>query len=155
MVIPFLGWALTGLVFFIKPGYTEAFEILSIKTYGNQEPFLVPANSNWLEVRMLKSVLGKILFEYACTTKVPALVAPDGDLQGYVGGGGIPAYNDKEGILHGLDGVIDKDYSAALLGRIIRADELFMITDVDNVFLNYKQGNEKKLDKCTVSEAEK
>ena len=39
----------------------------------------------------------------------------------------------------GLDGVIDKDYSAALLGRIIRADELFMITDVDNVFLNYKQ----------------
>jgi len=71
------------------------------------------------------------------------------------GGGGIPAYNDKNGILHGLDGVIDKDYSAALLGRIIRADELFMITDVDNVFLNYKQGNEKKLDKCTVSEAEK
>ena len=51
------------------------------------------------------------------------------------GGGGIPAYNDENGILHGLDGVIDKDYSAALLGRIIRADELFMITDVDNVFL--------------------
>ena len=61
MIIPFLGWALTGLVFFIKPGYTEAFEILSIKTYGNQEPFLVPANSNWLEVRMLKSVLGNHL----------------------------------------------------------------------------------------------
>ena len=61
MIIPFLGWALTGLVFFIKPGYMEAFEILSIKTYGNQEPFLVPANSNWLEVRMLKSVLGNHL----------------------------------------------------------------------------------------------
>ena len=61
MIIPFLGWALTGLVFFIKPGYTEAFEILSVKTYGNQEPFLVPENSNWLEVRMLKSVLGNHL----------------------------------------------------------------------------------------------
>ena len=61
MIVPFLGWALTGLVFFIKPGYTEAFEILSIKTYGNQEPFLVPTNSNWLEVRMLKSVLGNHL----------------------------------------------------------------------------------------------
>ena len=71
------------------------------------------------------------------------------------GGGGIPSYNDEDGILHGLDGVIDKDYSAALLGRIIRADELFMITDVDNVFLNYKQDNEQKLDKCTISEAEK
>ena len=71
------------------------------------------------------------------------------------GGGGIPAYNDKDGILHGIDGVIDKDYSAALLGRIIRADELFMITDVDNVFLNYKQENEQKLDCCNVSEATK
>ena len=71
------------------------------------------------------------------------------------GGGGIPAYNDQNGILHGLDGVIDKDYSAALLGRIIRADELFMITDVDNVYLNYNQENEKKLDHCTINEAEK
>ena len=71
------------------------------------------------------------------------------------GGGGIPSYNDKDGILHGLDGVIDKDYSAALLGRIIRADELFMITDVDNVYLNYNKENQKKLDRCTVSEAEK
>ena len=71
------------------------------------------------------------------------------------GGGGIPAYNDENGILHGLDGVVDKDYSAALLGRIIRADELFMITDVDNVYLNYNQENEKKLDSCTISEAEK
>ena len=71
------------------------------------------------------------------------------------GGGGIPSYNDENGILHGLDGVIDKDYSAALLGRIIRADELFMITDVDNVYLNYNQENEKKLDHCTTSEADK
>ena len=71
------------------------------------------------------------------------------------GGGGIPSYNDKDGILHGLDGVIDKDYSAALLGRIIRADELFMITDVDNVYLNYNKENQKKLDHCTISEAEK
>ena len=71
------------------------------------------------------------------------------------GGGGIPSYNDDEGILHGLDGVIDKDYSAALLGRIIRADELFMITDVDNVYLNYNKENQEKLDHCTVSEAEK
>ena len=29
------------------------------------------------------------------------------------GGGGIPAYNDGNGNLQGLDGVIDKDMSAA------------------------------------------
>ena len=68
------------------------------------------------------------------------------------GGGGIPSYNDKDGILHGLDGVIDKDYSAALLGRIIRADELFMITDVDNVYLNYGTQNQAKISEASTNQ---
>ena len=61
MIIPFLGWALTGLVFFTKPGYTEAFESLSIKTYGNQEQLSFPVNEEWLEVRMFTSILGSHL----------------------------------------------------------------------------------------------
>ena len=54
------------------------------------------------------------------------------------GGGGIPAYNLEDGALEGLDGVIDKDMTAALLGRIIKAQEMFIITDVDNIYLNFK-----------------
>ena len=61
MIIPFLGWALTGLVFFTKPGYTEAFESLSIKTYGNRDQFSFPVNEEWLEIRMLTSILGNHL----------------------------------------------------------------------------------------------
>ena len=57
------------------------------------------------------------------------------------GGGGIPAYNLDDGTLAGFDGVIDKDMTAALLGRIIKAKELFIITDVDNIFLNYNCSN--------------
>ena len=68
------------------------------------------------------------------------------------GGGGIPAYNKKDGTLKGLDGVIDKDKTAALLGRIIKAQEYFIITDVDNIYLNYKQKNQKKISKATQSE---
>ena len=37
------------------------------------------------------------------------------------GGGGIPAYNKPNGSLNGLDGVIDKDMSAALLGRVLKS----------------------------------
>ena len=54
------------------------------------------------------------------------------------GGGGIPAYNLDDGQLKGLNGVIDKDMTAALLGRIIKAKQLFIITDVDNIYLNFK-----------------
>ena len=71
------------------------------------------------------------------------------------GGGGIPAYNKKDGTLEGVDGVVDKDMSAALLGRVIRAEELFIITDVDNAYLNYKQANQKRIKETNVSDMEK
>ena len=71
------------------------------------------------------------------------------------GGGGIPSYNSKKGSLRGLDGVVDKDKTAALIGRIIRAKEYFIITDVDNIYLNYNKENQKKVEKATVSEVKK
>ena len=68
------------------------------------------------------------------------------------GGGGIPSYNTDDGILKGIDGVVDKDKTAALLGRIIKADEYFIITDVDNIFLNYNTDNKIKIEVATVSQ---
>ena len=68
------------------------------------------------------------------------------------GGGGIPTYNLDDGTLEGLDGVIDKDLTAALLGRIIKAQELFIITDVDNIYLNYKTDAQEVVNEATVSD---
>ena len=59
------------------------------------------------------------------------------------GGGGIPVYDNNEGYLSGLDAVIDKDYTAAKMGHIIRAQELWIITDVDNVYKNF--GTKKQM----------
>ena len=71
------------------------------------------------------------------------------------GGGGIPAYNKKNGNLKGIDGVVDKDKSSALLGRIIRANEYFIITDVDNIYLNYNQDNQMKIKNATTKDIKK
>ncbi len=68
------------------------------------------------------------------------------------GGGGIPAYNEPDGRLEGLDGVIDKDKTAALLGRIIRARELFIITDVDNIYTNYGKPEARPIRTATASQ---
>ena len=70
------------------------------------------------------------------------------------GGGGIPAHNRKDGTLEGIDGVIDKDMTAALLGRIIKAQKLFIITDVDNIFLNFKTDAEEVVNETTASDME-
>jgi carbamate kinase len=71
------------------------------------------------------------------------------------GGGGIPSYNKKNGNLKGIDGVVDKDKSSALLGRIIRANEYFIITDVDNIYLNYNQDNQMKIKNATTKDIKK
>ncbi|MBL7110058.1 MAG: carbamate kinase, partial [Candidatus Marinimicrobia bacterium] len=68
------------------------------------------------------------------------------------GGGGIPAYNKADGSLEGLNGVIDKDMSAALLGRVIKAQEMFIITDVDNIYTNFKQPNQQPIMTATSRE---
>jgi len=71
------------------------------------------------------------------------------------GGGGIPVFNDSTGHLEGLDAVIDKDYAAAKLGRILHAEELWIITDVDNVYLSFGTDNQEILRIITTSDAEK
>ena len=71
------------------------------------------------------------------------------------GGGGIPAYNISDGTLEGLDGVIDKDMTAALIGRIIKAKELFIITDVDNIYLNFKTESQEVVHNTNAKNIEK
>ncbi|MBT6517828.1 MAG: carbamate kinase [Candidatus Marinimicrobia bacterium] len=71
------------------------------------------------------------------------------------GGGGIPVFNHSTGHLEGLDAVIDKDYAAAKLGRILHAEELWIITDVDNVYLSFGTENQEILRIITTSDVEK
>ena len=70
------------------------------------------------------------------------------------GGGGIPVYNDNTDHLEGLDAVIDKDYTAAKMGRIIRAQELWIITDVDNVYYHFGTEKQNAIQSMTCTEAE-
>jgi len=58
------------------------------------------------------------------------------------GGGGIPVYNDDEHKIKGLDAVIDKDFSAAKMGRIIKAQELWIISDIEYVYRNFGEENQ-------------
>ena len=69
-----------------------------------------------------------------------------------VGGGGIPVINDN-GILTGVDAVIDKDLSSSLLARLIDFDMLLILTNVEKVCLNYNKENEIGLDTLSVDDA--
>lgn len=70
------------------------------------------------------------------------------------GGGGIPVINDN-GVLKGIDAVIDKDRTSALLAKEINADKLLILTTVDKVSLNYNTQSQIDLDVITYKEAQK
>ena len=69
------------------------------------------------------------------------------------GGGGIPVYNTDDQKLKGIDAVVDKDLSAAKLGRVIRAQEYYIITDIDQVYKNYNTPQQSPINQMTDTEA--
>ena len=71
-----------------------------------------------------------------------------------VGGGGIPVI-ENGGILSGVEAVIDKDLASALCASQIRADALFILTDVPKVYVNFRKPGERALDVITVEEAKR
>ncbi|MBC7185447.1 MAG: carbamate kinase [Calditrichaeota bacterium] len=99
--------------------------------------------------RVVPSPLPKAIVEKEC---IKHLVE-----QGYVviaaGGGGIPVYVEEDGTLEGVDAVIDKDRAAAVLGRDIGAQELYILTGVDKVALNFGTPQQRDLDRLTLQEA--
>ena len=76
----------------------------------------------------------------------------DGNIVIAVGGGGIPVIYDN-GVLTGVDAVIDKDLSSSLLARLIDFDILLILTNIDKVYLNYNKDNELGLDILYVDDA--
>ena len=77
----------------------------------------------------------------------------DGTIVIACGGGGIPVVMTKKDGYEGIDAVIDKDRTSALLAKEINADELLILTAVDQVSLNFNKKNEEKLSKLSVSDA--
>ncbi len=58
LLLPMLGWLLTALVFFIKPGYAGAYALLTPRTYALGATAVVP-QPHWLEYRVLRTLLGE------------------------------------------------------------------------------------------------
>jgi carbamate kinase len=78
---------------------------------------------------------------------------------GYVvvaaGGGGIPVVRDADGSVRGVEAVIDKDLTAAVLARAVDADALVIATDVENAVLDYGTPNARPVGRVSVAEMER
>lgn len=70
------------------------------------------------------------------------------------GGGGVPVIREQHDSFKGVDAVIDKDKTSALLGADIHCDQLIILTAIDYVYVNYNTDNQKALKTVTPEELE-
>ena len=71
-----------------------------------------------------------------------------------VGGGGIPVIREEDRSLRGIGAVIDKDLAAEKLAEDINAAIFMILTDVEQVKLNYGSAAEVGVSQMTADEAE-
>jgi len=70
------------------------------------------------------------------------------------GGGGIPVVNQGDR-LFGIDAVIDKDLAGCVLANSINEEFFIILTDVPNVYINFRKEGEKALESVTLDEIRK
>jgi carbamate kinase len=71
------------------------------------------------------------------------------------GGGGIPTMFDEHGDLHGVEAVVDKDATCAMLAQELDADLLVIASDVDGVYLDWGTPRSHRLDRTTPDELDR
>ncbi len=69
------------------------------------------------------------------------------------GGGGIPVVSSSPGTLTGVEAVVDKDKAGQKLAEVVNGEIFLVLTDVENVFLNYGSNDEQRLGVISIDEA--
>ena len=83
----------------------------------------------------------------------------DATMQGHIviacGGGGIPIFKNAKNDYEGIECVIDKDLTAAVLANQIGAELLIVLTAVPKVYLNFGKPEQHALGAVTLEEIER
>ncbi len=68
------------------------------------------------------------------------------------GGGGIPVVRDAHGDWQGVQAVVDKDFTSALLARSLGIPDLLILTAVRRIAVNFGKPSQRELSKVTLGE---
>jgi carbamate kinase len=71
------------------------------------------------------------------------------------GGGGVPVIRGPNCQRRGVEAVIDKDRTSALMANVLRIDDIMILTAVPRVAINYGKPDQRQVDRVTLSEITK
>ncbi len=127
----------------IGPFYTE----LEGKRLERQKGWLVENDSDRGYRRVVPSPTPREIVE----ADIVARLIEMGIVVIAAGGGGIPVVR-KGTQLVGVEAVVDKDRAASVLARNVDAERLIILTNVEEVYVNFGKPDQKPLRKVSLSE---
>lgn len=68
------------------------------------------------------------------------------------GGGGVPVIRGPKGVRHGVEAVIDKDHTSALMGNVLGIEDMMILTSVPRVAVHFGTSRQQDLDRVTLEE---
>ncbi|RPF27058.1 carbamate kinase [Georgenia muralis] len=114
----------------------------------------VAAERGWVmkpDGEYFRRVVGSPKPQRIVETRIIRTLIESGAVVVCAGGGGIPVIRDERGLRKGVEAVIDKDLTAAVLAEAIEADFLMILTDVPAVLDNYGTPEQIEIPRATPS----
>lgn len=125
---------------FVGEMYTED----QAKTIAAERGWVVkPDGTGW------RRVVGSPRPQRVVETRLIRLLLESDAVVVCAGGGGVPVVRDERGRLRGVEAVLDKDLTSAVLAEALDADFLIVATDVPNVMKDYGLPTEEAIHRAT------
>ena len=96
-----------------------------------------------------RRVVGSPRPQRVIETRLIRAMLEDGAVVVCAGGGGVPVIRNEFGKLQGIEAVVDKDLTAAVLAEALEADALLVLTDVPAVMTGYGTPDQKEIARST------
>ncbi len=90
--------------------------------------------------------------KHICDISLVQVLARRGTVVIAGGGGGIPVIREAKGVRRGVQAVIDKDLTSALMGNILSIELLMVLTAVPKLSIHFGTPEQQDLDQITIRE---
>jgi carbamate kinase len=120
--------------------------------YTQQEAARLAAERGWTvkpDGDGWRRVVGSPRPQRVVETRLIRLLLESGAVVVCAGGGGVPVIRDYAGLLRGVEAVVDKDLTSAVLAEALEADILLLLTDVDAVMEHFGTTAQEPISRAT------